>query len=80
LFAGSAVTAVGGPTTVAITGSSREIAKGRATPSWTRNADRVVDPAVKLSQFTVAPPAADWNTWVLSKGDDETDDDVEKLA
>jgi hypothetical protein len=63
-FEGSAVTAVGAATAVVTTGSSWEREKERAFPSWVRNAQRVVDPAVKVPQATVVLPAADWKTWL----------------
>jgi hypothetical protein len=64
-FEGRAVTAVGAATAVVTTGSSGDREKERAFPSWVRNAQRVVDPAVKFPQATVVPPAADWKIWLL---------------
>jgi hypothetical protein len=64
-FEGTALTKMGAATVVATTGSSSESAKERVVPSWAGTAHRVVDPAVKLPQSTVALPAADWYTWLL---------------
>ena len=74
------MTAVGATTVVAITERTAERLKERAAPSWAKSAQRVVEPAVKLAQFTVELPATVWNTSLLLNCTVPAASDAVKLA